>query len=184
MNLKDTRSKGLVLVGVLLLFLTLSGYVMLRLNSAIIQVGTSRWVQYDVMSRDFTIGGADGVLSIAVKNPLAFQYYMKAHNFTMNQDNLGSKFIGNTHYWNDAQSDYLFPTKRIRGTFTFKTSSPMIAGGVPGYEEGKYCYLKYLVNVKGELSQLNADGTIPAKPNVLSVRHLIGSFLIGPVLCK
>ena len=179
MKWKDTSSKGLVLVGVLLILLMLAAYSMVRLNSVILQVGTSRWIQLDAMADYFTKGGANEILSTGLKNPGVLVGTLEYKNYTLDVNDLGTQYIGNEGMWDDSysESNFIFPKRHIHPEFFFRTTTPMIAGGVPGFEEGKYCNYRYIVQAEGRL-QLMDTGEQDVR------RHLVGEFVVGPMLCR
>lgn len=163
--------KGLVMVTALMLLLTLSSVSLLRLNSLISEVGTIRYYRIDALVSDYTMGGANATLSLAIKNPAGFDGYLQRHNFTITNTEISNYF---TKLNNDNTSVYA--PDRYNGTFTTVSSAPENAGSVPGFAMGKYCMKKYYLTITGTLQQSGSTDSY--------VKTASGILLIGPLVCE
>ena len=164
------KNKGLVMITALMVLLTLSSVSMMQLHSLITQVGTSRWYRVDAIARNFTMGGADAVLGLALKNPGGFENYLKTHNYQIDHMNKIAQYF--TTLKNDSKS--VFAPDDFTADFSLTTSAPEIISNVPGYEMGKYCMRKYYMKVTTTLNQNNETYT----------KNMRGVMLIGPSLCE
>ncbi len=162
---------GLVMVTALGILLALSSVSFLRLNALISEVGTSRFYRIDALSSQFTMGGADAALGMAVENPMAFTGYLQGHNFRMSGAVISPYF---TTLKGDTTS--VFAPDNYTTSFQLVTSAPEDAGGIPGFEMGKYCMEKYFVTVTGTLRNSNSSSQF--------IRTMRGVVLIGPMLCE
>ena len=156
----------------LLLMLTLSAMALMSLQSAIYDIGTSRFYRVDALTSEYTMGGANASLSLAIKNPTGFDNFMEKHNYQILNTDISKNYF--TEISNDTRSVFAPDTY----TTSFKTIStaPENIGSIPGFNIGKYCIKKYNLTITGTLTHNQGKDKY--------MKTLRGVVLIGPLVCQ
>lgn len=167
----------------LLILLALSAMGLMSLQSAIYDIGTSRYYRVDALASEYTMGGASASLALAIKNPAGFDNYLERHHYQITDADISP-------YFTRSIGD---PTSKLSSVFgpdTYKTSfktissAPENIGSVSGFEMGKYCMKKYSLKVTGTVSPCYADNKHKINCKDSYIKTMRGVVLIGPLVCQ
>jgi len=154
----------------LLMMLALSAMALMSLQSAIYDIGTSRFYRVDALASEYTMGGANASLSLAIKNPAGFDNFMEKHNYQILDTDISQYFTTTS---NDTRS--VFAPDTYTTSFRTISTAPENIGSIPGFNLGKYCIKKY---------SLTITGTLTHNGNDQYMKTIQGVVLIGPLVCQ